>query len=387
LHSVSTYLNLTENWIEPQVRAVPGAVGRVLCEKRANTAAFPVEPEHVIVDAPVNPWHWRMRWPLLVRSRRRGVNHFLAELRVRRWKPDLIHGHFGARAWQNVNLARRLGVPLIASFYGYDAWMAPRVEPEWLERYAELFEHVALVLVEGPAMRDRLVELGCPPDRVRLQRIGVDLTGIPYRQRAFTQPLSVVMVGRFVEKKGLPDGLAACALALSRGVDLRVTIVGGASPDDVEGRRIGDELRRVAAGPHLQGRVTFTGFLTARETAAIVASHDIFLCPSRHAGNGDAEGGSPVALTEAMAHGAFCVGTRHCDIPEVILSGTTGYLVDEADVAGLARGLSEPVRDRDAAIAMTQVGRRHIEDRFAIARQLAALGNVYRSVAAGRPIT
>lgn len=383
LHSVTKYLNLTENWIEPQVFRVPGAEGRVICDARANEAAFPASPDALIIDPQVTEWHWRQRAWLARRADRRGANRAWSAWRARRWRPHLVHGHFGPRAWASRNLAARMNVPLVTSFYGYDAWMAPRTEPIWIDRYRDLFGVGALFLVEGPAMRDRLEALGCPPSKVRVHRIGVDLDGLTFRARAFAPVVTVAMVGRFVEKKGLADGLRACAAARARGLDLRVTIVGDSAPNDSAGQSIAEALRALADGPELAGRVHFTGFISADETRSVLASHDVFLCPSRHAADGDAEGGSPVALTEAMAIGAYCIGTRHCDIPEVIADGQTGAICEEGDVEGLARALCDIPDNVPRVVQMTREGRRRVEQRFAIERQLAGLGEIYRAVALG----
>jgi colanic acid/amylovoran biosynthesis glycosyltransferase len=379
LHSVSRYLNLTENWIAPQVFDVPGTRGLVFCEERANAEVFPVAPDDVVVDAAPAGWHWRLQQILDEGRRRRGASA-RAMRRIRRWSPRLLHAHFGQRGWQMCGAAERLGVPLVTSFYGFDAWMAPRAEPVWLGRYAALFSAGAAFLVEGPAMRARLLALGCPEEKVHVHRIGVNLDGLVFCERTFTGPVTVAMVGRFVEKKGLSTGLRACALARARGADLRVTVVGDATPGDSAGDAIRSELMELAAGPDLEGRVTFTGFMSADATSDVLRSHHVFLCPSRHAASGDAEGGSPVVLTEAMATGSFCIGTRHCDIPEVIIDGRTGLLADEDDVETLAASLCTVSENGPAVQAMTREGRQHIENLFRLETQLAGLGSIYRSL-------
>lgn len=381
LHSVTKYLNLTENWIEPQVFRVPGAEGRVICESRVNQDAFITAADDVIVDPAPEGWQWRIQSYLSDRSARRGVNHFAAELRVRRWSPQIVHGHFGPRAWHSLNLAGRLGLPLLTSFYGYDAWMAPRIEPVWQTRYERLFDAGVQFLVEGPAMRERLIAIGCPSSKVRIHRIGVDLARLAFRERDFAPSIRVAMVGRFVEKKGLVDGLRACARAREEGARLSVTVVGDAVPGDAPGERIGTQLRGLAEEPDLAGHVRFTGFLSADETSAILRSHDVLLCPSRRAANGDAEGGAPVVLTEAMAQGLYCIGSRHCDIPELIIDGRTGTLCDEGHVEGLAGALIDVSRDPAHVIRMTRAARSHVETHYSLETQLTALGRVYQALA------
>jgi colanic acid/amylovoran biosynthesis glycosyltransferase len=383
LHSAGTYLHVTENWIAPQVFAVPGVQGRVLCDARINAEQFPVAPEDVIVDPPSAAWPGVLRHRWSQWARRQGRHRYRSELRVRRWQPHLIHAHFGTRGWQTMRLADRLRIPLVVSFYGWDAWMAPRQSVEWVDRYRGLFRQSRAFLVEGPAMRDRLVSLGCQEDRVIVHHIGVNVESLAFVPRRFSGALNVLMVGRFVEKKGLADGLRACARARQRGVDLRVTIIGGAAEGDAAGAAIGEELQRIT-DDQLTGLVRFTGFLSAAETNALLAAHDVLLCPSRHAANGDAEGGSPVILTEAMAQGLFCIGTRHCDIPEVIHHRATGLLADERDVEGLAEALHTVARDPSAAAALTSRGRAHVEESFSLRLQLQRLRDVYASILSER---
>src|SRR5207249_4497939 len=107
------------------------------------------------------------------------------------------------------------------------------------------------------------------------------------------------MMARFTEKKGLVDGLRACAEARRRGADFTVTIVGDAISGDEAGARIKAELHQIASVPELKDRMQFAGFVPAAKSRELMRQHDIYLCPSKHARDGDAEGGSPVSLTEA----------------------------------------------------------------------------------------
>jgi colanic acid/amylovoran biosynthesis glycosyltransferase len=372
-------LNLTENWIAPQVLAVPDAEGAVLCDARVNADAFPLPPGRLFLDCPRTAWHWRLREPLARWTRAVGFNHLRTALGVRRWRPALVHAHFGTRGWESLPLASRLDVPLVTSFYGFDAWLAPVREIHWRERYRELFAAGTIFLVEGPAMAARLRTLECPAAKILVHRLGIDVSALSFTPRRLTRRLAVIMVGRFVEKKGLLDGLTACARARAAGLDVHVTIVGGPGRDAI-GQQLQATLTHVAESPALRGTVRFAGFLPAGEMFGLIRAHDVFLCPSRHATNGDAEGGSPVILTEAMALGLSCIGTRHCDIPEVIVDGVTGVLCDEGDIDGLAAALVALAEDPDTAARMAETGRRHVEQQFSRSVQLAGLARIYQNV-------
>lgn len=380
LHFLSTYLPVTENWIYPQIVGVSNVDTRVVCNSVANVETFFVDPDKIIISPP--PWSLAFGLHRIVNSfaARLGRLDALAEARLRWWRPGVLHAHFGPKGWESIALKKRLKIPLVTSFYGYDAWLLPKREPIWEERYKELFATGEMFLVEGSAMRDRLLGLGCPEGKVQIHRIGVDLTALPYERKSLSNGLKIVLVGRFTEKKGLVDGLLACAAARSRGMNMEITIVGDASASDGLGQEIKKQLYAVAQDVGLSGRVRFTGFLPPDKMRAIVSKHNIFLCPSKHSSDGDAEGGSPVALTEAMALGLLCLGSRHCDIPEVILDEKTGHLFREGDIDEIA-GMLCRLNTAQARIAdITNAGRTHVEENFSLSIQLSRLQQIYQSV-------
>jgi hypothetical protein len=64
-----------------------------------------------------------------------------------------------------------------------------------------LFDRRDLFLVEDPAMRENLLNLGCPDSKTAIQRIVINMSRITPQYPARDAPLCVLMVGRFVEKK------------------------------------------------------------------------------------------------------------------------------------------------------------------------------------------
>jgi glycosyltransferase involved in cell wall biosynthesis len=51
------------------------------------------------------------------------------------------------------------------------------------------------------------------------------------------------------------------------------------------------------------------------------------------------EEGLPAAIQEGMAHAMAVVSTRHAGIPEAVIEGETGLLVDEGDVEGMMNAM------------------------------------------------
>src|SRR5690606_2027114 len=89
-------------------------------------------------------------------------------------------------------------------------------------------------------------------------------------------------------------------------------------------------------------------------------------------GTGDEEG-LPVAILEAMASGLPVVSTRHAGIPEAVIEGTTGYLVDEGDTAGMAAHVVRLARDAELRRRMGHAGWQRALQSFSWPRERARL--------------
>ena len=70
-----------------------------------------------------------------------------------------------------------------------------------------LFREGELFLAEGPEMRKKIIAAGAPADRTVIQPIAIDLEKYPHW--APDGSSTVLFAGRFVEKKGLLDAIAA----------------------------------------------------------------------------------------------------------------------------------------------------------------------------------
>jgi glycosyltransferase involved in cell wall biosynthesis len=72
--------------------------------------------------------------------------------------------------------------------------------------------------------------------------------------------------------------------------------------------------------------------------------------------------GLPSSIQEAMAAGAVIVSTRHAGIPEAVIEGQTGWLVDEHDEEGYTRALEKAMADPARTAVMARAARRFAED-------------------------
>jgi len=161
-----------------------------------------------------------------------------------------------------------------------------------------------------------------------------------------------VTVGRLVPKKGLDDVLRA--LIRLEG-DFCFDVYG-------EGPERG-RLEALSESLGLERKVVFHGAVTQDELVPALRAGGVFLCGSREMEDGNRDG-IPNAVMEAMAVALPVVGTKVSGIPELVLDGVTGLLVEQRDSEAFATALERLVADPNEAERMGDAGRRRVEEEF-----------------------
>jgi colanic acid/amylovoran biosynthesis glycosyltransferase len=371
-HVLDTYLPNTENWIYEQLRVLY-SVRTVVFARRCRAQRFPVELCAGALDG-------SLPRALSNRVLHRTLGYYPIHARIaRRENVALLHAHFGPVGVRALALARHLSVPLLTSFYGVDLC---RDQERLPDRYRRLFQSGAGFIVEGEAARAQLESLGCPPARIRVHRLGIDLNVIrPVQRSPGDNRLRVLMAGRFAEKKGMIHGLEAFARAARECAGIRLTIIGRASRKPAE-QQVARALESTVKRHGLQKQVRFVGMLPPTEFRAQLAQHDVLVQPSIHAPDGDCEGGLPVTILEAAATAMPIIASRHCDIVDVVRAGHTGWLAEERDVETLAAAICEAARQPETRQQYGANARTLIESRYDV--RLHTLDQIYREFLTSR---
>lgn len=334
--------------------------------------SLPVPCSHLVLDeermvAPLNGLPSSIRWPIGWVVRR-----YIRLRALRSLSPDVVHVHFGHIGLWLDRECVHLGTPLVVSFYGRDAGAMPR-DPEIARKYKRLFANVSELTAEGPALARRLIELGADPRRVKLLPLSLPAWAMePPPPRSASEPgaLRLLLVARFVEKKGVDVAIEAVAAARQRGAAVTLEIVGDG------------ELRPALVGlvreRDLADVVIFSGFRPHAELPEIFARADVLIQPSRTASDGDTEGGAPTVLIEAQAHELPIIATRHADIPNVTRDGRTGLLADEDDVDTLAGHIHRLAYEVDLRRRMGMEGRRFVLRRHSPGVLMRLRERIYR---------
>ncbi|MCP1205035.1 colanic acid biosynthesis glycosyltransferase WcaL [Pantoea sp. B550] len=267
----------------------------------------------------------------------------------------LVHfGYAGALA----NKLRELGVlkgKQATVFHGADISRRHILEEHKLD-YVNLFRQSELMLPISHLWENKLIEMGCPPDKIHVTRMGIEPEKFNFQPRqAFHTPLRIVSVARLTEKKGLDVAVKASAILKQRGGQFQYTIIGNGDQDEM--------MRDFIAREGMEDCVSMPGFKPQEEIRRALSEADIFLLPSKTAADGDMEG-IPVALMEAMAVGLPVVSTFHSGIPELIENNVSGWLVEEDDPEALAETLLKLSQGEVDVAPVVAAARHKVETEF-----------------------
>jgi phosphatidylinositol alpha-1,6-mannosyltransferase len=206
----------------------------------------------------------------------------------------------------------------------------------------------------GGVLRDA----GVKPEAIHVAPNGVDAQtfqpgdGASFRaEHGLGDGPLVVTVCRLVPRKGIDTTLEAVATLRERIPGLRYAI-GGSGPD-----RPRLEAKVTALG--LDDTVVFLGRVPDAAMADCMTAADVFCMPARSEVP-DVEGFGLVFL-EAGACETAVVGARAGGVPDAIVHGETGLLVEPSDADGLATALADLLGDEERRRAMGKAARARIE--------------------------
>src|SRR5436190_11461925 len=216
----------------------------------------------------------------------------LVRAETARFRPDVMHVHYGTTGALLTNDRNLLAKPFVVSFYGFDISQGVQ-DPRIGSAYRRMMKHRPVVHVLCDEAAKRAIELGADPDRVVDANLPLPIERYPYVgvKNAISRWL---MPARFVEKKGHDILFDAFARHLQRYPDHRLTCWGYG-----DSRRLRERVRILCLDQNVS---IINNELEGPFDDAYLAQlrdHDAVLAPSVRAARGDDEGGP--ALTAVLA--------------------------------------------------------------------------------------
>ncbi|MGC9184620.1 MAG: glycosyltransferase [Thiomonas sp.] len=294
---------------------------------------------------------------------------------LRQQKVDVVHTHLFTADTYGRLAARLAGVPAVFStvhnivnpWKGAGRKAIDRLFATLSTAVIGCSEEVTQTLASRDKIpADKLVSI---PNGIDLQKFS-SFSGDGVREE-FGLPADrglIGVVGRLHEQKAHGDLFRALALLpQARAGQLNCLVVGTGD--------LLDPLKQQVKELGLEQCVIFTGM--RKDVPRLVAALDAFVMSSHWEG-------LPIALLEAMASSKAVLCTRVGGIPDVVIDGDNGLLVDAGDVPHFAQQLDRLLQDATLRQRLGQRARETVIARFDVSRTAAAYNQLH-SQALGLP--
>ncbi len=141
---------------------------------------------------------------------------------LRKHKIDVVLAEYGIHAHNILPIVRRTKIPMIVHFHGFDASVPSAIEK--CNNYAEVFEYATKVIAVSTIMKQMLIDLGCPAEKIVYTPCG------PRPEFEIVKPTfetkQFIAIGRFVDKKAPYFTLLAFQKVLEKHPDASLKMAG-----------------------------------------------------------------------------------------------------------------------------------------------------------------
>lgn len=282
-------------------------------------------------------------------------------------RPQLIHAHFGRAGESCLSSAKFFNIPLVVNFYGVET--NHRVhDPEWRRRYQSVYANADAFVCSSQLMKEIMVESGCSSDKITVIRCGVDIDFFsgdvtPWQAG---QRLRMLSIARLHPDKGLTYLLDACRLLnLSGFRNWELKIIGYGKAEA--------ELKQQAKDHALQDQVHFLGRQSHQAVRDALRDAHLKILPSVRETQG-------VALQEAQATRTPVIASHTGGIPEGVLDGESGFLVDPQSSIAIVEKIQRFLENPSLLVKMGNAGRQYVVAHFSRQAEYRQLAALYRSL-------
>ena len=273
---------------------------------------------------------------------------------LKKHKIEVVLAQYGPAGVALMKICKKANISLVVHFHGFDA-----SEKDTLNRYEkayrEMFFEAKKIIAVSQAMKTKLISLGCPENKIVLVTYGPNT--IFFEKKPNFSTSTFFAIGRFVDKKAPYLTLMAFYEVLKEFPYAQLRMAGSGE--------LLNTCKNMVKAWKIEKSVVFLGIIKPEETQQEMENALAFVQHSVIADNGDSEG-TPVAVLEAQAAALPVISTFHAGIPDVVIDGETGFLVQETDIQGMKEAMIKVIKDKEVAKKMGANGRVRVLNEFAM---------------------
>ncbi|MEO7971000.1 MAG: glycosyltransferase family 4 protein [bacterium] len=296
---------------------------------------------------------------------------------IRRYSPKVLHLHFTGFLGPYVWLARLLGVKQIffTDHSSRPAAHTLRRAPLWKRAIARTINQplTKVICVSDYGLRCLTTLDLLPNERhaliynaVDLSRVSQDAQRASQFRKRYSIPddrVVIVQVSWMIQEKGIPALLEAARILATQNANAHFVLVG-------EGAQR-QQFMNDAAKLGLSNRITWTGLIEDPFGAGVYDVADIICQLSQW------EELFGWMIAEGMSYGKPIVATQVGGIPELVIDGVSGFLVERNDTAAAAEKLLRLIQDAELRHKMGAAGQHLVAEKFDLRTNVAQLVDLY----------
>ena len=290
---------------------------------------------------------------------------------LREIKPDIVHTHLIHADVYGLLAAKLAGIrSVISSRHNDDQF---RFHPMWRRISPMIWRMTDGGIAISAAIKHFMLEVeDAPRHKISIVNYGLEHEWIPDEDlRAARDSLCVElhlesdalllgMVCRIVEQKGIPYALQAFQRVSDCFPAANLVIAGDGD--------LRPQLEALAQELGIDAKVHWLGW--RGDAVDLIAAFDVLLLPSLWEGFG-------LVLLEAMSRLVPVIASRVSAIPEVVVHGETGILVEAREVDELATAMTRLLEDRALRQHMGLLGAARLEEHFSVGRMVSGTVAAY----------
>ena len=263
---------------------------------------------------------------------------------------NLVFIDYGNTAYEFEDYFKSRQKKIIVHFHGYDISKSLKSKKylDWIIEFTKFNK----VIVPSNYNANRLEILGCNKGNISV---------IPYAfysdistESDVTIQYDLIFVGRFVSKKDPRVLIYALKEVVKVFPDVMLCMVGSGY--------LMSEVIELIEDFELIRNVILKGSLLQSEVYALMQSSKVYVQHSVTAIDGDQEG-FPNSILEASSLGLPVVSTIHAGIPEIVIEGKSGFLVQEFDYMMMSNKIIQLLADKNLRNKFGDFGKVYVQEK------------------------
>jgi teichuronic acid biosynthesis glycosyltransferase TuaC len=306
-----------------------------------------------------------------------GINKLVGSI-ITEFRPHILYAYTATPdGYSGLMLKDKYNIPFVCSFRGSDINVYPNYDRLTFYLTRKVISGADQITTVSNTLKVVAETMEKPKKEIQVVYNGCDLEIFAYNEEGRLQIRKqlgislkekvVIFVGHLLEDKGIFELMSAFIKLSVKYSDLHLILVGDGPEYDT--------LNEMIYSNHLNKNVHLVKSKPYVEIPKWLSAADIFVLPTYSEG-------LPNVVPEAMACGLPVVATRVGGIPEAVVDGRTGILIDAKNIGQLQQAMKKMITDKEFRLAAGQNGLAYVRKMFDAEQNAEKLAKVLWSLVA-----